>query len=230
MNKSHFTLIELLVVIAIIAILAAMLLPALNSAREKARTISCLARLKDFGVISVIYMEEHDSYLPAYPKAEKIDLYCSYSTTSSSAWYIFSKLGYLGGSSIVPTVLLQQNWMIWRRKYLKCPSDITQFAETSNTDKISYGYTTGYGDPSMKLPPRQHSSNLNPGVMLCIDVVPQFCLDYCTVPVSPHRKQVNVLYAGGHAVSKPAGAELRPQGNSAKPYTGTIYFDEYKLP
>ena len=76
-NRIRFTLIELLVVIAIIAILAGMLLPALNKARKSAYNANCINNMKSLCIGSNLYSEDHSDYIPTsqadkYEKIEKL--------------------------------------------------------------------------------------------------------------------------------------------------------------
>jgi prepilin-type processing-associated H-X9-DG protein/prepilin-type N-terminal cleavage/methylation domain-containing protein len=94
-SKCSFTLIELLVVISIIAILASMLLPALNKARQKARAASCKSQLKQISMAGINYTMDNEGYFspPGWCPEDKrwynlVSKYLEKSTTGDNPLYL----------------------------------------------------------------------------------------------------------------------------------------------
>lgn len=149
-----FTLVELLVVIAIIALLAALLLPALGAARERSRAVNCIGNLRQMGLAAAVYTADNrDSYPLAY-SYEVVD-----GVRYSCAWDLTSVYG--GTNSIVPGLLWQARGNI---QVQQCPS-FRGAANWSADPYTGYNYNTsflGHGQYESVPEPAKTSSVGNP--------------------------------------------------------------------
>jgi prepilin-type N-terminal cleavage/methylation domain-containing protein/prepilin-type processing-associated H-X9-DG protein len=200
-GQHRFTLIELLVVIAIIAILAAMLLPALNQARDKAHDSTCKNNLKQFGLMEVLYAGDYDDFLTPHRSSV---------VNNADYCYLARLQPYFNGNNDKATDKSRSNNMLCPKLALTpytnngalTGTKVSTYAISISVE-TTYGWGKGYGISAWN-EVKSRKVNRIPdasGTMLLIDSI----YDYAYPPstndtlIKPtHGDFVNTLRVDGH--------------------------------
>ena len=217
-KAKRFTLIELLVVIAIIAILASMLLPALSSARKRARVIKCINNERQIGLVVRFFVDDHNGYLPYYCMDSSTDV--NGLPDNSKPYRIWSQALYM------------MNYYK-TSKLVKCPSDQDPYTnedlgdDQANSSRPSYalngyfGQNFWVGRPGANAGYQLENKVKSPSETLAAcDNIPRFVLLGVVEETdfkSHHKDSVNVLWLDGHAGTMKLGEFSREQ-NSREDY------------
>lgn len=211
MRKKGFTLIELLIVVAIIAIMAAMLLPALSKARERARQAVCMSNLKQIWHALVMYSDDNEGWL--LPSKTPYVAFWN-GIVSGRPW--MELLGKWGPYSIlnygVYIANRYSNYAYYAKgKILSCPSERRPFSYSDyaiNLWLVGRIQDSPPYSPDPTYPPRKIQRVYNPSIAIWVvdnARTGDYTVNYTTPGVyiaTRHSNRANILYVDGHVESK----------------------------
>lgn len=226
LGQRAFTLIELLVVISIIALLIAILLPALAKARDAARRVQCVSNWHQVGLLCGMYQGDHKGYMPRFGN-------CSVSPHAAWVSYNFDHGGLVnfGGLSMYTTSqggfdkgpfekfpTIPRN--LYQRSIFSCPES-REYSNNNNELNVQYvlpcvvedatsnvvNYVQSNGTPHTALQAKRQLEKTDSVYAVGTCYTDGASSPWASTPIIPyaHKKQgVNILYLDGHAAWRSA--------------------------